>query len=85
METSFSVSSETKTRFDITFIELDEKQPQSIGGITATAYLVNHANRGGSCFSYSIECENRVIAYTGDPEWTEALIDTGRDADILIA
>ena len=29
--------------------------------------------------------ENRVIAYTGDTEWTDALIDAGRDADLMIA
>ena len=85
METSFTGSSETKTRFDITFIELEERQSQSIGEITATAYLVNHGNPGGPFFSYRIECENRVIAYTGDTEWTDALIEAGRDADIFIA
>jgi ribonuclease BN (tRNA processing enzyme) len=85
METSFPGSSETKTRFDVIFIELEEKQPQSIGEITATAYLVNHGNPGGPFFSYRIECENRVLAYTGDTEWTESLIDAGRNADIFIA
>ncbi len=85
METSFPGSSETKTRFDVTFIELEERQPQSIGEITTTAYLVNHGNPGGPFFSYRIECENRVLAYTGDTEWTEALIEAGRNADIFIA
>ena len=85
METSFQGSSVTKTRFDITFIELEERQSQSIGEITATAYLVNHGNPGGPFFSYRLECENRVIAYTGDTEWTDVLIEAGRDADIFIA
>lgn len=85
METSFPGSSETNPRFDVTFIELEERQSQSIGEITATTYLVNHGNPGGPFFSYRIECENRVIAYSGDTEWTDALIEVGRDADIFIA
>jgi ribonuclease BN (tRNA processing enzyme) len=85
METSFPGSSAIKTRFDVAFIELEEQQPQSIGEITATAYLVNHGNPGGPFFSYRIECENRVLAYTGDAEWSESLIEAGRNADIFIA
>src|SRR3546814_1984922 len=40
---------------------------------------------GGPFFSYRIEAAGRVIAYTGDTEWTETLVDIGRDADLLIA
>ena len=36
-------------------------------------------------FSYRIECEDRIIAYTGDTEWTDALVDTGGDADLFIS
>lgn len=85
METSFPGSSKTNPRFDVNFIELIEGQPTQIGNLTATAYLVNHGNPGGPFFSYRIECENRIIAYTGDTEWTDVLIDTGHEADLFIA
>ena len=32
----------------------------------------------------ALEAEGKVIAYSGDTEWTEALIDIGRDADLFI-
>ncbi len=34
---------------------------------------------------YRIGIEGRIIAYTGDTEWTEALIGLGRDADLFIS
>lgn len=61
-------------------MELGDRQPQSIEGIVATAYLVNH---GGPFFSYRLECENKVISYSGDTEWSDALLESGRDADIF--
>lgn len=85
METSFPGSSETKTRFDVTFIELEDNQPQSMDGIVVTAYPAKHGKPGGPFLSYRIECDDRIVAYTGDTEWTGALIDAGRDVDIFIA
>lgn len=85
METSFPGSSKTKTQFDLNIIEIKERKPVQVGGVTATAYLVNHGNQGGPFFSYRIECEGRVISYTGDTEWTDALIDAGHEANIFIA
>ena len=85
METCFPGSSKTETRFKLKFIELEEGQPTEIDDLNVTAFLVNHGNPGGPCFSYRIECENRVISYTGDTEWTDALIKTGHNADLFIA
>ena len=31
-----------------------------------------------------IEAEGKVIAFSGDTEWTESVIDVGRDADLFI-
>jgi len=85
MEAGFPGSSRTKTRFELEFVELEERRNTAIGNLNVTSYLVNHGNPGGPFFSYRIECEDRVIAYTGDTEWTDALIDTGRAADLFIA
>ncbi len=29
-------------------------------------------------------CDGRVVSYTGDTEWTDALVEVGRDADLFI-
>lgn len=85
METAFPGSSMTKPRFDLCLLELTEKEVVDVGGLQVTPYLVNHGNRGGPFFAYRIEVEGRVIAYTGDTEWTDALVDAGKGADLFVA
>lgn len=85
METAFLGSSRTVPRFDLTLIELTERVAAEIGPLTVTPFLVRHGPPGGPFFAYRIEVDGRIIAYTGDTEWTDALIDAGRDADLLVA
>jgi ribonuclease BN (tRNA processing enzyme) len=53
--------------------------------VDVTPFPVIHGESGGPFLAYRIEAEGRVIAYSADTEWTEALIPTGRDADLFIA
>jgi ribonuclease BN (tRNA processing enzyme) len=43
-----------------------------------------HDDRAGPCLAYRIEVEDRVIAYSGDTSWTEALVSVGSGADLFI-
>ena len=85
METAFPGSSRTVPRFDLTLMELTERVAVKIGPLTVTPFLVRHGPPGGPFFAYRIEVDGRIIAYTGDTEWADALIDAGRDADLLVA
>ena len=85
METAFPGSSQTKQRFDLRLIELADRQACAIDGLLVTPYLVSHGSPGGPFFAYRIEAEGRTIAYTGDTEWVDCLIDVGRQADLLVA
>jgi len=85
METSFPGSSAIKQRFELGIVELRERETQSIDGLEVTGFKVNHGNPGGPFFAYRIAAEDRIVAYTGDTEWTDALIDAGREADLFIA
>ena len=53
-------------------------------GIQVTPIPVVHGNSGGPFFGYRIEVENRIIAFSGDTEWTDTLIEVGRDADLFV-
>lgn len=44
-----------------------------------------HGPPGGPFHAYRIRVDGKVLAYTGDTEWVDALIDIGQDADLLIA
>ena len=78
-------SSKTKPKFDLELLELRERETVRIDGLAVTPYLVRHGPPGGPFFAYRIEVEGRIVAYTGDTEWTDALIEAGREADLLVA
>jgi ribonuclease BN (tRNA processing enzyme) len=85
METAFEHSSKTPPRFDLTLMTLHPERAHEIGAVKVTPYPVVHGRSGGPFFAYRIEVEGRVIAYSGDTEWTDSLIDTGQDADLFVA
>lgn len=85
LETAFPGSSGTAQKFDLSLVELTAEQPATIAGAEVMPFRVHHGNPGGPFFAYRIAAEGRVFAYTGDTEWTEALVPLGRDADLLVA
>ena len=85
METAFPGSSKAKQGFDLSLVELEPKKTVDIDGIAVCPFRVNHGNLGGPFFAYRLEVEGRSIAYTGDTEWTDELIEAGAKVDLLIA
>lgn len=85
METAFPGSASARRKFEVVLRELQPGLEAEIRGVRATPRLVRHGQPEGPFFAYRIECDARVIAYTGDTEWTEALVEVGRGADLLIA
>lgn len=55
----------------------------AIDGIVATAFPVINAS-GATPYALRVEAAGRVIAYSGDTEWTPALVEAARDADLFI-
>lgn len=85
MEAAFPGSSMIQPRFDLTLRELLPRETAAIGAMRVVPYPVNHGNPDGLYYAYRISAEGRMVAYTGDTEWTDVLIETGRDVDLLIA
>jgi ribonuclease BN (tRNA processing enzyme) len=52
--------------------------------VSVTASLVEHAHEAPA-FALRLEADGKVLASTGDTEWTDNLIAAGRDADVVIA
>lgn len=84
MENFFPGSSTAPRKFITEIRELEPLTTTEVNGIAVATHQVEHAC-GGPPFALRFECEGKVIAYTGDTEWTDALIDVSRDADLLIA
>jgi ribonuclease BN (tRNA processing enzyme) len=52
--------------------------------VKVTPFHVVHDDRAGPCVGLRFEIEGKVIAFSGDTEWNDALIDIGREADLFI-
>ena len=84
MEVLFPGSSKVERKFVTEIREIPPDQTVTINGVTVTPYTVQHVC-GAPPFAYRFACDDKVLAYTGDTEWTESLLAVGRGADLLIA
>jgi ribonuclease BN (tRNA processing enzyme) len=84
MEALFPGSAAVERRFALELIELAPGERRAVGGVTVTPHLVRHAC-GAPPFALRLESGGKVVAYTGDTEWTEALIPAALEADLFIA
>jgi ribonuclease BN (tRNA processing enzyme) len=83
-EATFPGGAGNRWRFPLTFHEVAPERTDACGSLRITPFHVIHDDRAGPCLAYRIEVEGRVIAYSGDTSWTEALVSVGRDADLFI-
>ena len=83
MEVFFPGSSGAARKFTTEIIEMEAGGTLSVNGVTAVAALVQHAS-GAPPFALRLACDGKVVAYSGDTEWTEALLPIGRGADLFI-
>jgi len=84
METAYPGTKTMEWSFPVTLRELEIGKRNEIGNVQITAFHVEHDDRAGPCLGFRIEAEDKVIGFSGDTQWTEALVDIGRDADLFI-
>lgn len=84
MEALFPGSSAAGRKFAVELIELAPGERRVVNSVTVTPYLVRHAC-GAPPFALKLESGGKVVTYSGDTEWTEALIAAAHDADLFIA
>ncbi len=83
MEALFPGSSRTQQRFETEFIELTDEQETSIASISVVPYGVEHES-GAPAYALRVTCGGKVIAYSGDTGWTDALKRAADGADLFI-
>ena len=84
MEACFPGSSGVKKKFEIDIREMEPQVPFSAGAVRVTPFIGLHPS-GDNAYSLRIEVGGKVIACSGDTEWTDALGEAARGADLLIA
>jgi ribonuclease BN (tRNA processing enzyme) len=84
MEIMFPESSRVRHGFPLEMVELQPERPHDLGALTVTPYVVQHPC-GSPPLALRVECDGRVISYSGDTAWTDSLIRAARGADLFIA
>jgi ribonuclease BN (tRNA processing enzyme) len=54
-----------------------------VAGVSATAYPVVHPS-GAPPFALRLQSGGRTLAYSGDTEWTDALLEAAAAADLFV-
>jgi ribonuclease BN (tRNA processing enzyme) len=83
MEVGFPGSTAVARRFPTAFVELPERVATAVGPATVTPFGVAHAS-GAPSYALRVEYGGKVIAYSGDTEWTDSLIEAAQAADLFI-
>ena len=73
-----------KMPFELHLQEVEIGKRQKIDGLHVTPYHVQHDDRAGPCLAYRVETEGKTVTYSGDTEWTDALLDAANGADLFV-
>jgi ribonuclease BN (tRNA processing enzyme) len=84
MEAGFPGTRDLALRFPLELQELEIGKRAAVDGVRVTPYHVVHDDRAGPCLGLRFEAEGKVIAFSGDSEWTNTIIDIGYHADLFI-
>lgn len=79
----FSDLTGTAWDFPLEIIEIEAGVHRTIGDLDITSYLVDHPS-GAPSLAFRLEAEGKILAFSGDTRWTDALIDIADGADLLI-
>jgi ribonuclease BN (tRNA processing enzyme) len=82
-EVLYPGAAEAERAFETRFTEFADGVPSPFGSASITAYPARHA-RATAPHALRVEYAGKVIAYSGDTEWTDALIEASADADLFI-
>jgi ribonuclease BN (tRNA processing enzyme) len=82
-EAALPTSSRTEQRFGVSYVELGE-HPTTIGAAEAIALPVAHLPETVP-HGLRVRASGRVVAYTGDTDWCDALPRLADGADLFIA
>jgi len=83
LEVLFPGSGGLVPRFPVTYVEWRHREWVSAGPVRVTPFPVRHSTHT-PCYGLRVECGGRVLAFSGDTEWTDALIELSSGADLFV-
>jgi len=82
-EALFPGSSQCTKPFPLTFRTYEERVPLSIGAVSVTPFEVSHPS-GATPYALRFAVDGKIVAFSGDTEWVEALVPLSQGADLFI-
>jgi ribonuclease BN (tRNA processing enzyme) len=82
-EALYPGSSEVQSPFELRYLELAAGSACELGPAIVTPFEVLH-NSGAPSYALRVEYSGKVVAYSGDTEWTDNLLDAARGADLFL-
>lgn len=88
MELLFPGSSSVQRRFAVHVVEYADRRtlelcPTELGQLRVTAYEVTHAS-GAPAYALRVDGPHASVAYSGDTEWTDVLIEVADNVDLFL-
>ncbi len=83
MEILFPGSSGVQRRFAVHVVEYANRRSLELGPLRVTPYEVSHAS-GAPAYALRVDGPHASVAYSGDTEWTDALIDAADNVDLFL-
>jgi ribonuclease BN (tRNA processing enzyme) len=83
MEVLYPGTSQTQREFALEFVELAAELSTTVGALVVTPYEVVHPS-GAPSYALRVECAGKVVAYSGDTEWTDVLTRAVQGADLFV-
>ncbi len=83
MEVFYPGSASIDRKFAVEYAELTEGKITQLGDLTVLPVRAVHGS-GAPSYAYRIGCTGKIIAYSGDGEWTDALRAIADGADLFI-
>ncbi len=82
-EALYPSSTRREPAFEVEIVELRERVPAEVNGLRVTPFEVVHPS-GAPSHALRVEYGGRALAFSGDTEWTDALVDAAAGADLFI-
>lgn len=83
-EALFPGSHVMKPKFHYEYVQMEPGQANEVGGMRVTPYPALHTPETSPTI-LRVECGGKVVTYSGDTDWTDALIAASDGADLLIS
>lgn len=83
MQVLYPGTSPYDLEFDVNFVEYSDGGKINIGPVQIWPYKVIHSE-GANPHALRIKFSNKVLAYSGDTQWTDSLLAASEKADLFI-